>query len=70
MKKFIFSKVKGLEPAALLKLNFFIDIFQGFYCEFYLATFRTAIFKNTFFPEHLHRLLLKHGQYRNMTAVS
>ena len=49
MKKFIFSKVEGLEPTILLKPSFFMGIFQGFYSNFYLATFRTAIFKNTFF---------------------
>ena len=48
MKKFTFSKVKGLEPATLQKLNFFIGIFQGFYCEIYLATFRTAILEHLF----------------------
>ena len=52
MKKFIFSKVEGLESAALLKLNFFIGYFQGFYCKFYLAAFRTAIFKCNFFPRN------------------
>ena len=48
MKKFTFSKVKGLEPATLQKLDFFIGIFQGFYCEIYLATFRTAILEHLF----------------------
>ena len=53
MKKFIFSKIKGLEPATLLKLNFFIDIFQGFYCEFNwqlseLLFLRTPFFQNTY----------------------
>ena len=49
MQKSIFSKVEGLESATLLKLNFFIGILKRFYCELYMATFRTAIFKNTFF---------------------
>ena len=52
MKKFIFSKVEGLESATLLKLNFFIGYFQGFYCKFYLAAFRTAIFKCNFFSRN------------------
>ena len=49
MKKVIFRKVEGWEPAALPRLKFFIGIFVEFYCEFYLATCRTAIFINTFF---------------------
>ena len=49
MQKSIFSKVEGFESATLLKLNFFIGILKRFYCELCLATFRTAIFKNTFF---------------------
>ena len=49
MKKSSFSKVKGLELVTLLKLNFFIGIFQGFYYEFYMTTFRTATFKNNSF---------------------
>ena len=57
MKKFIFSKVDSLESATLLKLNFIIGILHGFYSKFYLATFRIAIFKNTFFPEYLHCFL-------------
>ena len=54
----------------LLKLNFFIGIFHRSYWEFYMATFRTAFLRTVFFPEHLHRLLLKHDQYTNVTAVS
>ena len=69
IKVYSLSKVEGLESATLLKLKFFIGIFQGFSCEFYLAPFRTAI-KNPFFREHLHWLPLKHGQHSNMTAVS
>ena len=48
MKKFTFSKVKGLQPATLQKLDFFIGIFQRFYCEIYLPTFRTAILEHLF----------------------
>ena len=74
MKTFIFSKVEGLKSETLLKLNFFIGILQGFCCEFYLATFRTAIFTNTFLfrtaPLLLKYQLLKHDQYTNMTVVS
>ena len=65
MKKLIFGKVEGLESATLLKLNFIIGILKGFYLgEFYLAIFRTGIFKNIFFsrtpPPLLKHQLLKH----------
>ena len=30
MKKFIFSEVPSQKPVALLNINFFIGIFQGF----------------------------------------
>ena len=43
VKGFIFSKVEGFSPATLIKMNFFADIFQGFYLDF----------KNTFFIELL-----------------
>ena len=74
MKKIIFSKAESLEPTTLPKVNFFIGILQGFYCEFYLATFRTAIFKNNFSSRTpsplLKHQLLTHDLYTTMTAVS
>ena len=44
----------------LLKMNFFVGIFHvNFDYKFHQETFRTATFKNTFFPEHIRRLLPK-----------
>ena len=39
MKKFIYSDVKS----TLLKMNFLIGIFKGFYCKL----------QKTYFPQHL-----------------
>ena len=47
-------KVADWEPATLLKMNFVIVTFQGFWQGISSgnSTLRTPIFKNTFFPEH------------------
>ena len=42
MKKFSFSEVAGLKLLILLKMDFFIGLFQGFDCKL----------QNTYFPEH------------------
>ena len=61
MKNYIFSKVADWEPRTLLKMNFVRGIFQGFWLRISPCNFplRIPISKNTFFREHLQRLLLE-----------
>ena len=55
----IFNKVLGCRPAALLNLNFFTCIFQGFESEIQLATFQNNYFQKPLFETcYLQPLLL------------
>ena len=52
-------KVADCQPAILLKINFFICIFQGF-CKF----------QNTYFPEHLSSGCFCRGAFRTLSRSS
>ena len=48
-----YSKVTGISPAAVLKLNSFTSIFQGFCGNYDLSFFFCLLFRSTYFKEHL-----------------
>ena len=47
LKKPIFSKFEGFQHVALLKINFFIDIFQGFALKILTGSFENNLFLRT-----------------------
>ena len=58
MKKFIFSKIVGLQAATLLRTNSLADIFQGF----------SLLLRNSYFNKYLSEWLFLKGFSEKKTS--